>query len=488
MAFLPKECRVGIEEDSVLVRKEILSPALSLLSSFIVTYFNIYRMLSKSSLVAKLCHRFENDGITYVIVGDTRHYPEEIHGDTDIVTDTRSLPLARKSLLKFCNEQGIKIAQVLQHEQSAWYYVLAWFDEAGHLKTFDPDICGDFFRYGNLFLKADQVVSGRMRKQADATNSSAGFFIPTPARSFIYYLLKKIDKGVLDERHGEYLSSQWRLDVQGGMAGIQRFWPELEAGILAKAATNSDWTAVRKEIGKFRALLREAIGFTLRYRWNELVRKLRRLFCPTGLMIVFLGPDGSGKSTIITCAQNDLAPLFRRTQTYHLRPHFGHRTKDQGPVHEPHAQPVRNAFASILKSLFYFADYTVGYWWSIWPSRVRSTLILFDRYFYDLIVDPKRLRYGGPQWVPRFLAKCIPAPDLIIYLDAPSEVLLSRKQEVSASELERQQREYSILINKLQNGYKVDASKPLAEVVGNVERIIVSFLEARVSKRLTPDV
>lgn len=444
--------------------------------------------LSKTSIIEKLCHQFENDDVTYVIAGDTSRYPIEIHGDTDILTDSRSLSLAHKSLLRFCDTYGITIAQVIQHEQSAWYYVLAWFDEAGHLNTFNPDICSDYFRYGRLFLVADQVVSDRVRKQTNIASLSTGFFVPAPSRSFIYYLLKKIDKGVLDERHGEYLSAQWRLDVHGGMSEIQRFWPEKEASILASAASSTDWTTVRKDIERFRTALRGAIGFSLKYQWRELVRKLWRVVHPTGLLICFLGPDGSGKSSVITRVQGDLAPLFRSTLIYHLRPHFGHRTNDQGPVRAPHAQPPRSIVVSILKSIFYFADYTVGYWWSIWPRKVRSTLILFDRYFYDLIVDPKRLRYGGPQWVPAFLAKCIPAPDLVIYLDAPPEVLLSRKQEVSASELEKQQREYSVLINQLQNGYKINASQPLDEVVENVERIIVNFLEARVSKNLTSDI
>jgi thymidylate kinase len=444
-------------------------------------------MHSKSRLILNLCQHLENDGITYVIVGDTRRYPDESFGDTDILIDMPSLSSAKRSLLKFANEHRIAIAQVLQHEQSAWHYVLAWFDEAGRLNTFDPDICGDYFRHGRLFLKAEQVVSGRVRHNTVAKSDSA-FFVPTPARGFIYYLLKKIDKGTLDERQGEYLSSQWKLDAQGGLTEIRRFWPDVEAGILARAAAASNWTLVRKEISKLRAVLRCSIRSTFRYRWNEVVRKWRRLIHPTGLLIVFLGSDGSGKSTIIKHVQNDVGSLFRRTQIYHLRPHFGCRQKDQGPVYEPHARSTRNMFTSLIKGLFYWADYTIGYWWAIWPNKVRSTLILFDRYFFDLVVDPRRLRYGGPRWISRVLARCIPSPDLTIYLHAPPEILLSRKQEVAASELERQHQEYSVLISKLGNGYKVDASKPLAEVIYNVETIIVDFLEARVSKRLTSDV
>ena len=84
-----------------------------------------------------------------------------------------------------------------------------------------------------------------------------------------------------------------------------------------------------------------------------------------------------------------------------------------------------------------------------------------------------------------FSAKCIPSPDLIIYLDAPPAVLLSRKQEVAASEIERQRQAYLNLTHDLQNAYTIDASKPLPEVIDSVERIIVEFMESRVTKRRT---
>jgi thymidylate kinase len=100
-----------------------------------------------------------------------------------------------------------------------------------------------------------------------------------------------------------------------------------------------------------------------------------------------------------------------------------------------------------------------------------------------VIIDPKRLRYGGPPWIPVFLSKYIPSPDLIIYLDAPPAVLLSRKQEGAASEIERQRQAYLELTHDLQSAYIIDASKPLPEVIDSVERIIVEFMESRVTKR-----
>lgn len=439
--------------------------------------------MTRSQAISKFFQYLEEDSVNFVIVGDTRGYPEEIHGDTDIVTDNRSLPLAQQSLFRFCKDHGIKIVQVLQHEQSASYYVLAWFDETGKLFTLNPDICSDYFRYGKLFLRAEEVLSGRVRTAGD-NKGSLKFYTPPPPKSFVYYLLKKIDKGALDERQGNYLSSQWTSDTQGGMVQIARFWSEPEAGILARAAGANDWTPVRNEINKFQLIMRKSLGFSVTHWCHELVRKVRRLFYPTGLLVVFLGSDGSGKSTIIKQVQNDLAPLFRRTKTYHLRPHFVRRKKGGAPVSHPHAQPPRNIIASCLKLLIYLADYSIGYCFEILPRKIRSTLILFDRYFFDVIIDPKRLRYGGPRWIPVFLAKCIPAPDIIFYLDAPPEVLLSRKQEISVSEIERQRHAYLDLTHDLPNAYTIDASKPLPEVTDSVERIIVQFLESRVIKRL----
>jgi thymidylate kinase len=443
----------------------------------------VLRMLTRSQVISKLFHCLEENGINYVVVGDTRGYPEEIHGDTDIVTDPHSLPLAHQTLFKFCRDHSIKIVQILQHEQLAWYYVLAWFDKTGKLLTLNPDICSDYIRFGKLFLTSEEVLDGRVRVVADETGSLK-FFVPSPPKGFVYYLLKKIDKGSLDQRQGNYLFSQWNSDIQGGMAQITRFWPDPDANILANAAYTNNWTQVRKEIGKFKSLLRKSLRFSATHWCRELVRKVRRLFNPTGLMVVFLGSDGSGKSTIITQVQSDLAPLFRRTKAYHFRPHFGRRMEDHPPVAYPHDQAPRNIIASCLKLLLYFVDYSIGYCYAILPRKIRSTLILFDRYFFDVIVDPRRLRYGGPRWIPVFLAKCIPAPDLVFYLDAPPAVLLSRKQEISASEIERQRHTYLDLTHNLPNAHKIDVSKPLPEVIDSVERIIVEFLESRVLKRL----
>jgi hypothetical protein len=111
-------------------------------------------------------------------------------------------------------------------------------------------------------------------------------------------------------------------------------------------------------------------------------------------------------------------------------------------------------------------------------------LVLFDRYLVDALVDRRRYRYRGPQWALHFVWSLIPKPDLVILLDAPTEVLRARKQEVSLCETERQRHAYRQLVDTLPNGHVVDAAQPLDRVVTAVGTVVLGFLASRAVRRL----
>ena len=62
---------------------------------------------------------------------------------------------------------------------------------------------------------------------------------------------------------------------------------------------------------------------------------MSRMVQPTGLLVAMLGADGAGKSTVLAQVEDDLAPAYRRTKRYHLRPHFGRVTADGPAVVDP---------------------------------------------------------------------------------------------------------------------------------------------------------
>ena len=211
---------------------------------------------------------------------------------------------------------------------------------------------------------------------------------------------------------------------------------------------------------------------------------VRQLAQPTGLFVVFLGADGSGKSTVIAQVERDMSPAFSGVKRYHLRPHFGQDRSGSRVVTDPHAEPPRSLPASVAKLGLWGADYLHGYLSDIRRQLAKETLVIFDRYYADLLVDAKRYRYGGPQALARAVGWLIPRPDLVILLDAPAKVLQSRKQEVTFAETVRQRQAYLDLVTGLSNGHVVDASQPLETVVTAANTVILDYLAERTAARL----
>jgi thymidylate kinase len=140
--------------------------------------------------------------------------------------------------------------------------------------------------------------------------------------------------------------------------------------------------------------------------------------------------------------------------------------------------------ASLAKIGFWAADYTLGYWVDVLPRLLRSTLVLFDRYYYDVTVDPRRYRYGGPVWVAYLLGRIIPAPDVLVLLDTPPHVAQARKQEVAVEETVRQRKAYTRLVGRVKVGLTIDGAAPLEVVVARTGDAILRHLAARTARRL----
>jgi thymidylate kinase len=141
----------------------------------------------------------------------------------------------------------------------------------------------------------------------------------------------------------------------------------------------------------------------------------------------------------------------------------------------------------VAKVFFLISDYWLGYLLQVLPLMQRSKLVIFDRYLYDLLVDSKRVRYGGPLWMLRAVARLIPHPDLLILLDAPPEVLWERKQEVPFEEVMRQREGYRKVAATLPFAKVVNAAQPLENVIRDVNGAIVEFYAERTARRLGLD-
>jgi thymidylate kinase len=149
----------------------------------------------------------------------------------------------------------------------------------------------------------------------------------------------------------------------------------------------------------------------------------------------------------------------------------------------PHAKPNRGALLSSCFLLAIVVDYWIGYLISLKQSRARSGLILFDRYFHDVLVDPRRYRYGGPPWFARWMARLIPSPDLVVILDADERVIGERKAELPAEEISRQRWKYKELKFPDAERIVVNTDKDRELTLDEVGAAIVQSLALRFQNR-----
>jgi thymidylate kinase len=434
-----------------------------------------HRADSEGELLRDAVLALERAGHELRIIHGYTDFPDRVGSDVDAASpDPTQIP-------RILSRSSITTVQLIQHETSAFYYILHR-DCGGKPVFLALDVCSDYRRDGRVFLGSDELLANPRRFEF--------FDIPSPEIEFAYYMIKRVLKGSLDRVQSRRLDQLYRENPVGCERQLGRFFPPNEANLIAEAARSGDWRQVSARLPNLRRTMLSKLGRerplrVILYWLGNLRRVVGRVLRPTGLMVVFLGPDGSGKSSVIDRVERELAPAFRRTAQYRLRP--SQRKGGGTPVIDPHARPPRGTAASLVKLAFWFVDYTLGYSVRTFPQLVRSTFLLFDRYYQDLLVDSARYRYGGSMMLARLVDRLIPRPHLFVVLDAPPEVLCARKQEVSFEELVRQREAYLKLARTLPNGHLVDASRPLDEVVARTEAIILDFMAGRTARRLELD-
>lgn len=395
-------------------------------------------------------------------------------GDADVVVPKASFG---NFVGRLARDPRWRIVQMLQHEATCFCFVPAGRRRPVLARAIDVEL--DYRRDGRIWLSNEELLEGACTRN--------GLRVAAPHVEFDYVLLKKILKQHAPEHSLGRLEELAReLGAEAEQIAVHRLGRH---GIgLVRLLREGRWRPDRAELARLRRVLRlrrllEDPTNAVRYHAADLPRRVRRWLQPTGLAVGILGPDGSGKTTLATRLLEDLAPSFPRTALVHFLPRVLRPVRGGGPVTDPHALPARGATASLFKLAYYACEAVAGWYVRVRPQLVRSTLVVFDRYLHDVLVDPVRYRYGGPAWLARWVGRLMPKPDIFILLDLPAELACARKPEVAPQEARRLRERYLALAREL-GAHVVDASRPLEEVVGEVEEIILTHLERRTRERL----
>jgi thymidylate kinase len=430
----------------------------------------------RGEIVAAIFRALDEAGVRYCVPHGHEALPAEVHSDVDLIVEQAALPNRLASLLETHAEAiGAQVIQWL--DDRAHFIVLADTRKSGSPSLLQLHVTPDFEQANRIFYSGAEMLDSRFTRN--------GISIPAAEIEFGCILCNRIAKGQLGDDRGRRLSA---LYAQAPLACEQqatRFFSASSALTICLAAESGDWSVVRNALPQLHAQLlaktADKVGMTRR-RIGAWTRRIKRwIKPPCGLHVVFLGPDGVGKSTVIAGVQEDLSPAFLKTEYHTFAPSLLPARMQQKP--SPHALPPRGKLASLYKAGWWLICYTLGYMLTIHPARARSAFVLNHRYLLDAIVDRKRYRYSGPKFLLKLIALVSPGADLVILLSAPPEVIQKRKQEVPFEETARQCREYREVVEPLPNGRLIDASVAPEKTIAAVDAAIVQLLRQRIVKR-----
>jgi len=435
------------------------------------TYCSEPRRSHKDFLLT-LFGALDSGHVRYCVLHSWEELPDELSSDLDIAVhpdDAKRLWSAFSPLLK----KGYIALPEINYFIGAYCFRFVWFHGAT-VTCLAVDVIFNYQRGVLTTPSVKRLLSGRIQHGM--------FWIPAPESEFIYLLARRTWKGTASPRQ------QHRLQVlveQLGVSAAEKLASELFLGkvnvrVIAACASgslNALLPKIKREPWKT-SVVRNPFRLLTDLMLDG-VRRIRRWLQPTGLFVVVMGPDGVGKSTLIKHLVQTVGAAFDRHRLFHWRPMLLWRRKTKRDTTKPHGLESHGRFRSIARLFAHLSDYCLGYWLLIRPLVCRSGLVIFDRYFDDISIDPRRYRYGGPLWLARILRHLIPEPDLTLVLDAPDEVVFSRKQEIDAAEMGRQRRLYSSCTRRNCSTRVIDASRSIEQVTNDAAKAVIEQLSRR---------
>lgn len=201
-----------------------------------------------------------------------------------------------------------------------------------------------------------------------------------------------------------------------------------------------------------------------------------RILHPPGTFVAFVGPDGSGKSALATELAASSTRYYPSVDVEHLYPKVLPRLKsfsakfslagtDQLASEWQKRQRKIGRIKSLISLTYYTLAYIIGYWLTVFPSLVKGSLVVYDRYCYDYLIDPASKGIRLPRHLVRMFLSVVPKPHLVIAVYCDPEVAHRRKNEIPVEEIARQAQELRMLGGDMKRYEEIDNSGSLSSSV-----------------------
>lgn len=422
-----------------------------------------------------------NEHADYAVLRNYEGLPDHNNSrDCDIIISRKSLKDVRSLLLKMWADTGWSILVYLNSDRLITF-VTARLDGL-RLSLMQWDFFVDTSVWGILLMSAEEFLSTRVFN---------GFLwhVDASARFLDKYLYNRAVGSPYPEK---YAAERAAAEHQ----------PAVEAKISEIFGMR---TVAEADVAPGRKLLFKALGWNLRHRPFALVADKCRFgytfaanYCRscTGFSIGFTGPDGAGKTTVIDGMIAATGSVFAKAHSYlHFRPalfgnigdvaHRAHISAEPDRRYDkPHRGGRTGTISSLLRLGYYTVDYILGYFLRVKTVTRITRLVIFDRYFTDIICDSRRSRIYLPLRFLYWWYRClIPTLDYNILLTADTGSILARKAELDAEGIEAINARIGYLAKK-KGFWRVTNDTTPEAAVAKIWRIVIEGQDRRNRKRL----
>lgn len=422
----------------------------------------------------------QNEKIPYCIL---RNVDEVIQGnahDVDMSIDANRLTDAEIILSKTAKKLNwtlhLKTGNSSDKTNYKSYNYYTYNEQEEKIRIIHIDIIPTFTWKGYELLSNKAMLTG-IRSNGLFPTASASI------EAFCKLFSRLIFNGYVKDEYKNDIKHIFQNERDTILSLLLNFLTPATAQQIYSHACNGMWNDIEKERKQIITDIKKRAKSSKLNYWLYILSKLIKR---KGLIVAFMGTDGSGKSTVIQGLPSVIGNTFSGSTInyYHWRPDFllSKNNTNEGEqiiTATPHATPPRGKLSSIVKMVFYTLDYLLGYTLRVYWQAARGHLIVFDRYYYDFYIDKLRYRLSiGDTWI-RLLHTFIPEPDITFLLIGNAQQIYERKKELPVEEIQRQINALLKYQKLFKNPHIVDASEPIQSVLYRVSYKILSTLGSR---------
>jgi len=270
---------------------------------------------ARAEMLLALVEALNRSRIPYCLLSGYHDFPDAGASDVDFMVSPKDAGWVVHILQATAQRSGAMLVQTIQHETGAWYFVLAKPVDGG-VAYLHPDCTTDYRRDGQLWLKADELLSRRRKCKS--------FFVPAIADEFVYYLIKKVLKQGVSREEWQRLRTLYVAHPEECCKQMKRFWHADTVRAIASAVVRDDSDWMRWHLSCLCVELKECVPIE---PWNsraaqrarECKRQVDRAMHPTGLRIAIAGGSATQRNELATVLERALRPAFRRTRLVEAR-------------------------------------------------------------------------------------------------------------------------------------------------------------------------